>query len=152
MAFSARTKKMMPSRGRCSCCAATILREVIEGIHAKVAELNERLKAQDVKIVPYIDRADLVDATIDRVGETIFQGIGLVLVVLILFLGSARSALIIGLTIPFAMVTAFILMFFQYPRQPALTRRHRFRHHRRWRDRDDRSDPAPARGEAERSR
>jgi heavy metal efflux system protein len=84
--------------------------EVIEGIHAKVAELNERLKADDVKIVPYIDRADLVDATIHRVGETIFQGIGLVLVVLILFLGSVRSALIIGITIPFAMFTAFILM------------------------------------------
>jgi len=83
---------------------------VIEGVHAKVAELNERLKADGVQIVPYIDRADLVDATIDRVGETIFQGIGLVLVVLILFLGSVRSALIIGVTIPFAMITAFILM------------------------------------------
>jgi heavy metal efflux system protein len=83
---------------------------VIDGIHAKVAELNEQLKADDVKIVPYIDRADLVDATVSRVGETIFQGIGLVLVVLILFLGSARSALIIGVTIPFAMFTAFILM------------------------------------------
>lgn len=84
--------------------------QVIDGVHAKVAELNERLKADDVQIVPYIDRADLVDATIHRVGETIFQGIGLVLIVLILFLGSARSALIIGVTIPFAMVTVFILM------------------------------------------
>ena len=36
---------------------------VIDGIHAKVAELNEQLKADDVKIVPYIDRADLVAAT-----------------------------------------------------------------------------------------
>jgi cobalt-zinc-cadmium resistance protein CzcA len=83
---------------------------VIDGIHAKVAELNARLKSDDVQIVPYIDRADLVDATIDRISHTIFQGIGLVLVILILFLGSARSALIIGITIPFAMVTAFILM------------------------------------------
>ena len=39
-----------------------------------------------------------------------FQGIGLVLIVLILFLGSPRSALIVGITIPFAMVVAFILM------------------------------------------
>ncbi len=84
--------------------------QVIDGIHAKVVELNDRLEADDVKIVPYIDRADLVNATIHRVGETIFQGIGLVLIVLILFLGSARSALIIGITIPFAMFTAFILM------------------------------------------
>jgi heavy metal efflux system protein len=84
--------------------------QVVDGIHAKVAELNDRLKADDVKIVPYIDRADLVNATVDRVGETIFQGIGLVLIVLILFLGSVRSAVIIGITIPFAMFTAFILM------------------------------------------
>jgi heavy metal efflux system protein len=84
--------------------------QVVDGIHAKIAELNDRLEADDVKIVPYIDRADLVNATIHRVGETIFQGIGLVLIVLILFLGSARSALIIGITIPFAMFTAFILM------------------------------------------
>jgi cobalt-zinc-cadmium resistance protein CzcA len=85
---------------------------VIEGIHAKVAELNDRLAADDVRIVPYIDRADLVNATIDKVSHTIFEGIGLVLVVLILFLGSVRSAIIVGITIPFAMLTAFILMHF----------------------------------------
>jgi cobalt-zinc-cadmium resistance protein CzcA len=84
--------------------------QVIDGIHAKVAQLNERLKSDGVQIVPYIDRADLVDATIDKISHTIFQGIGLVLIVLILFLGSPRSAVIIGVTIPFAMLTAFILM------------------------------------------
>ena len=83
---------------------------VMEGVHAKVAELNERLRAEDVQIVPYLDRSDLVDATVDKVSHTIFQGIGLVLIVLILFLGSPRSALIVGITIPFAMVVAFILM------------------------------------------
>jgi cobalt-zinc-cadmium resistance protein CzcA len=85
---------------------------VINGIHAKVKELNERLAADDVKIVPYIDRADLVDQTVDRVAQTILQGVGLVFLALILFLGSPRSALIVGLTIPFALVTAFILMSF----------------------------------------
>src|SRR5580700_7141362 len=83
---------------------------VLDGVHAKVAELNERLKADDVRIAPYLDRADLVDATVDKVSHTIFQGIGLVLIVLILFLGSPRSAVIVGLTIPFAMMMAFILM------------------------------------------
>jgi heavy metal efflux system protein len=83
---------------------------VINGVHAKVKELNERLAAEDVRIVPYIDRADLVDATIDKVSQTIFQGVGLVFIVLILFLGSPRSALIVGITIPFALVTAFIVM------------------------------------------
>jgi heavy metal efflux system protein len=83
---------------------------VMNGIHAKVAELNERLKAEDVRIVPYLDRSNLVDATIDKVSRTILKGIGLVLLVLLLFLGSPRSALIVAVTIPFALVTAFIMM------------------------------------------
>jgi cobalt-zinc-cadmium resistance protein CzcA len=83
---------------------------VLEGIHAKVAELNERLKADDVQIVPYYDRSDLVGQTVSKVSHTIFQGIGLVVLVLLLFLGSARSALIVAVTIPFAVVTVFVLM------------------------------------------
>jgi cobalt-zinc-cadmium resistance protein CzcA len=83
---------------------------VLDGIHAKVAELNKRLKSMDVQIVPYLDRSGLVNATVDKVSHTIFTGIGFVLVVLILFLGSPRGALIVGLTIPFAMLVAFILM------------------------------------------
>ena len=85
--------------------------EVLAGVHAKIAELNARLKDQNVQIVPYLDRTDLVDATIDKVGHTVFEGIGLVLIVLILFLGSPRSALIVGITVPFAMVVAFIMMY-----------------------------------------
>src|SRR6516162_3136899 len=83
---------------------------VLNGIHAKVAELNKRLKAEEVEIVPYLDRSTLVSATVDKVSHTIFEGIGFVLLVLILFLGSPRSALIVGLTIPFAMLVAFTLM------------------------------------------
>src|SRR3984893_1726579 len=89
---------------------------VLEGVHAKVAELNERLAADDVQIVPYYDRSDLVDQTISQVSHTILQGIGLVVIVLILFLGSPRSALIVAITIPFAMVMVFVLMnFFKIP-------------------------------------
>jgi heavy metal efflux system protein len=83
---------------------------VMEGVHAKVASLNDRLKAEDVQLVPNLDRSNLVDATVERVSQTVFQGIGLVIIVLILFLGSPRSALIVGITIPFAMLVAFILM------------------------------------------
>src|SRR5262249_14172307 len=83
---------------------------VMEAVHAKVAELNQRLKAEDVQIVGYLDRSNLVDATIDKVFHTVFQGVGLVLIVLILFLGSPRAALIVGITIPFAMMVAFSLM------------------------------------------
>src|SRR5215471_5367669 len=83
---------------------------VMEAVHAKVAELNQRLKAEDVRIVGYLDRSNLVDATIDKVSHTVFQGVGLVLIVLLLFLGSPRAALIVGITIPFAMMVAFSLM------------------------------------------
>ena len=83
---------------------------VVEGIHAKVAEINKGLKAQGVEIVPYIDRSILVNATIDKVSHTIIEGISLVFIVLIIFLGGIRTPLIVGITIPFAMLMAFILM------------------------------------------
>jgi heavy metal efflux system protein len=51
--------------------------------------VNQCLKADDVQIVPYIDRSNLVGATVDKVSYTILSGIGLVLGVLVLFLGSA---------------------------------------------------------------
>jgi cobalt-zinc-cadmium resistance protein CzcA len=84
---------------------------VLDGVHTKIAELNEQLKPDNVQIVPYLDRTTLVDATVDKVSHTVFAGIGLVLIVLILFLGSPRAALIVGATVPFAMVVAFVLMY-----------------------------------------
>ena len=84
--------------------------QVLLGVHRKIAELNERLATDDVRIMTYYDRSDLVDQTIGKVSHTILRGIALVFIVLIIFLGSPRSALIIAITIPFAMMTAFILM------------------------------------------
>ena len=60
--------------------------ETLRGIHAKVAELNAKLAPAGVRIVPYIDRDDLVHATIHKVGQTILEGIALV------FLSTARSS------------------------------------------------------------
>src|ERR1700732_784551 len=59
--------------------------EVIAGIHAKVEELRKQLEPQDVHIVPVLDRSDLVAATVNKIGKTLLEGIGLVIVVLILF-------------------------------------------------------------------
>ena len=83
---------------------------VLDGIHAKVAQLNRSLLPSDVKVVPYLDRSHLVDATIRKVGTTAFEGIVLVSLVVMLFLGSLRCGLIVALTIPFAMFFAFALM------------------------------------------
>ncbi|MDR6641177.1 cobalt-zinc-cadmium resistance protein CzcA [Luteibacter sp. 1214] len=83
---------------------------VLQGIHTTVDELNRKLAAEDVRIVPYIDRDDLVQATVHKVEHTVIEGVGLVCIVLILFLGSPRSALIAAVTIPFSLVVVFILM------------------------------------------
>ena len=84
--------------------------KVIAGIHAKVDELNKQLEPDDVRIVPYIDRGVLVDATVSKVGHTIIEGVGLVCIILMLFFGSLRSALVVAVTIPLAMVSIFVLM------------------------------------------
>jgi heavy metal efflux system protein len=79
----------------------------LRGVHAKVAELNRALAKQDVRIAPYIDRDNLVHATVSKVGRTIAEGIGLVFLVLIVFLGSPRSAFVVAVSIPMALVSVF---------------------------------------------
>lgn len=84
--------------------------QVLEGVHAKVAALNGGILPADVKIVPYLDRTELVHTTVHTVSRTLLEGMALVLVVLCLFLGSPRSALIIAFTIPISLLFAFVLM------------------------------------------
>ena len=84
--------------------------QTLLGVHRKVEELNRKLASSDVKIVPYIDRDELVKATIEKVGRTIAEGVGLVFLILILFLGSPRSALVVAVTIPLALVAVFSLL------------------------------------------
>jgi cobalt-zinc-cadmium resistance protein CzcA len=84
--------------------------QTLRGIHAKVAQLNARMARDGVRIVPYIDRDELVRATIRKVGRTIAEGITLVCVILIIFLGSPRSALVAAVSIPLALVAVFTLL------------------------------------------
>src|SRR5882757_4933558 len=84
----------------------------LAGLHAKVAELNRQLAKSDVTITPYIDRDDLVHATVSKVGRTIAEGIGLVFLVLIIFLGSPRSAFVVAVSIPLALVSVFVFLNF----------------------------------------
>ena len=82
----------------------------LRGIHEEVANLNRQLASQGVRIVPYIDRDDLVRATVNKVSRTIAEGIALVFIVLIVFLGSPRPALVVAVTIPMALVSVFSLL------------------------------------------
>ncbi len=84
--------------------------EVLENIHKKVEELNNDILPEGVSIHPFMDRTDLVDTTLNTVSHTLLYGMLLVLVILILFLGSWRGALIVAITIPLSLLIAFILM------------------------------------------
>src|SRR5216683_201934 len=80
--------------------------ERLAGIHAKVKELNDRILPPGVKVVPFIDRSDLVRYTTHTVLHNLTEGIILVVIVLFLFLGNVRGAIIVALTIPFALLFA----------------------------------------------
>jgi cobalt-zinc-cadmium resistance protein CzcA len=79
---------------------------VLAAIHAKVEEMNDHILPAGVKIVPFIDRSDLLHFTTHTVLENLTAGIVLVVVVLFLFLGNVRGALIVALTIPFSLLFA----------------------------------------------
>jgi len=76
------------------------------GLHAKVEELNDHILPAGVKIVPFIDRSDLVHHTTKTVLHNLTEGIILVVVILLIFLGNARGAIIVALTIPFSLLFA----------------------------------------------
>jgi heavy metal efflux system protein len=78
----------------------------LRGIHEKVKELNERILPPGVKVVPFIDRSDLVHYTTHTVLHNLTEGIILVVIILFLFLGNVRGAFIVALTIPFALLFA----------------------------------------------
>jgi cobalt-zinc-cadmium resistance protein CzcA len=84
--------------------------QILKGLHAKIDALQDMLSPMGVKIVPYIDREDLVQLTIEKVTHTVIEGIALVCLVLMLFLGNPRSALVAAVAIPAALVTVFIMM------------------------------------------
>jgi cobalt-zinc-cadmium resistance protein CzcA len=75
-------------------------------LHEKVNELNDHVLPPGVKIVPFIDRSDLVHYTTHTVMHNLREGIILVVIILFLFLGNIRGAIIVALTIPFSLLFA----------------------------------------------
>jgi cobalt-zinc-cadmium resistance protein CzcA len=80
----------------------------LDGIHKKVRELNERILPEGVKIVPMLDRDDLLHFTLHTVEHNLVEGMILVTIILLLFLGNVRAALIVAVTIPFSLMFASI--------------------------------------------
>src|SRR5579883_374588 len=84
--------------------------DTLRAVHAKVEELNQRILPRGVRIVPFLDRSDLVRYTTHTVLHNLAEGMLLVTGVLFFFLGNVRSALIVAATIPFALLFASILL------------------------------------------
>lgn len=86
--------------------------EVLAELKLRIADLQENHLPDGVTIRTLYDRSFLIDHSLQTVGKTLFEGISIVMIILIFFLGSMRSALVVAITIPFSLLFAFILMRF----------------------------------------
>jgi len=80
--------------------------QALEGVEAKVQEMNDHILPTGVKIVPFLDRRDLIHYTTHTVLHNLTEGMILVVIILFLFVGNVRAAIIVSLTIPFALLFA----------------------------------------------
>jgi cobalt-zinc-cadmium resistance protein CzcA len=84
--------------------------DVLKQVEAKTKELNDHVLPKDVRIVPFYDRTDLIALTTRIVEDNLLRGMLLVIVVLIFFLYDFRAGLIVAVTIPLALLFAFICL------------------------------------------
>lgn len=84
--------------------------DVLDRIHVAVDELNEEVLPPGVKIHPYLDRTDLVGETLKTVMHTLLIGMLLVVVLLFIYLRDWRGSALVAITIPIALLVAFVLM------------------------------------------
>ena len=83
---------------------------VIKAIEEKVRQINDHILPKGVTVVPFLDRSDLVHLTTHTVLHNLTEGIILVSVILFFFLGNVRGAIIVAVTIPFALLFASICL------------------------------------------
>jgi cobalt-zinc-cadmium resistance protein CzcA len=86
-------------------------RDVVEGIKGKIAEIREKgMLPAGWKIVPFYDRIELISAALATVYKALGEGIVLVVIVLFVFLGDTRSALIVAATLILTPLVTFFVM------------------------------------------
>jgi len=84
--------------------------DVLKRVEAKTKELNEQILPKDVKVLPFYDRTDLIKLTTDIVERNLLRGMLLVVVILVFFLYDFRAGLIVAVTIPLALLFAFVCL------------------------------------------
>ena len=82
---------------------------VIGAVEQKMQDINKMLP-EGIKIVPYYQQKSLVEAAVKTVTNALLQGILLVVLVLIIFMGSMRPSVVVALSIPFSILFAVIGM------------------------------------------
>ena len=86
-------------------------REVVEGVKARIDDIHAKhLLPEGLRIVPFYDRIELIMAALNTVYKSLLEGVVLVIIVLFLFLGNIRSALIVVATLVLAPLATFIIM------------------------------------------
>jgi len=84
--------------------------DVIKKLRERVDELNERILPSNVKIVPFIDRTELVNHTVHTVSKNLVEGILLVSLIVFIFLYNWRTTVIVASVIPLAFLFAIIML------------------------------------------
>ena len=83
--------------------------QVVAGVRAKLDELQANMPT-GVKLHVFYDRADLIDNAVATVQHALIEATVLIVLLLVLFLGNLRAAIVVSLTLPFAALTTFLLM------------------------------------------
>lgn len=86
--------------------------EVLKYVRDKVKEINQHDLPPGISVIPHYDRTELIDRTLHNVRKNMIEGIALVLLVLVLFLGlgNYRSALVVAAIVPLSLLGAFFLL------------------------------------------
>ncbi len=87
-------------------------RVVLDGVHEKVKEINDHYLPAGIKLIPHYDRTELIHRTLHTVRKNMLEGIGLVVLVLVLFLGlgNFRTALVVALAVPVSLLGAYLFL------------------------------------------
>ena len=83
---------------------------MLERVHKKVEELNNHRLPGGIAIKTFYDRTQLIHTTIETVVDILIAGVVLVSIILYIFLGHGRTALIVALTVPVALLFTFCIM------------------------------------------